>query len=375
MWLPSSHRDFLREHFKKELGPAGSMEVMEVIEEQKAQEELGDLTEEEGDTPQSSEGAGGSYSKEDLASSSPSGAEIESEFHTLSLRFKCDLVSLEKRLEEEERSRDQAEDNLRVEVSSCQELLQTLVPLREGNHQTMELIQRLQKNLDFLPVSMTRMSSRSETLGAIQQEKQASQAVEGMIQHVENLRRMYRTEHTELMELKESLTQEERALNPTAERDEFSTQKTPGSPYYPIWSPGDVEVDMDGLSRRTSWRGAGREATRPALHRFISTCAWMETNETSLINSCEEPDSPSNEEEEVEVKERKTRLIELGNKLTAFIMSAKNQDHPVYRVLWSFPMMLRDRSSWEWWTPLVLAVLLAGLLGLLGTLTLQPAMA
>lgn len=41
-----------------------------------------------------------------------------------------------------------------------------------------------------------------------------SKAVEVMIQHVENLKRMYAKEHAELEELKQALLQNERSFNP-----------------------------------------------------------------------------------------------------------------------------------------------------------------
>lgn len=46
---------------------------------------------------------------------------------------------------------------------------QALIPLCEDDNQSMEIIQRLQKNLDILIQSMARVSSRSEMLGAIHQ--------------------------------------------------------------------------------------------------------------------------------------------------------------------------------------------------------------
>lgn len=46
---------------------------------------------------------------------------------------------------------------------------QALTPLCEDDSQSMEIIQRLQKNLDILIQSMIRVSSRSEMLGAIHQ--------------------------------------------------------------------------------------------------------------------------------------------------------------------------------------------------------------
>ncbi|XP_067248025.1 inositol 1,4,5-triphosphate receptor associated 2 isoform X2 [Chanodichthys erythropterus] len=195
----------LRNKLKKEVSS------MEAIEEQKALEdgESSVATEKEGDTSVFSENANDS-TKDDKNSLSPSDKEIEAEFHRLSLGFKCDMFTLEKRLRLEERSRDLAEDNVRKEVNSCKGLLQALIPRCEEDNQSMEIIHRLQKNLEILIQSMTRVSSRSEMLGAIHQETRVGKTVEVMIQHVENLRRMYTKEHAELLELRENLTPNER---------------------------------------------------------------------------------------------------------------------------------------------------------------------
>uniref|UniRef100_A0A8C3AXH2 Lymphoid-restricted membrane protein n=1 Tax=Cyclopterus lumpus TaxID=8103 RepID=A0A8C3AXH2_CYCLU len=148
---------------------------------------------------------------------------FQAEFQRLALGFKCDMFTLEKRLRLEERSRDLAEENVRREVSSCQGLLQALTPLCEDDNQSMEIIQRLQKNLDILIQSMARVSSRSEMLGAIHQESRIGKAVEVMIQHVENLRRMYTKEHAELLELREALMQNERSFGSQTERGRVVT--------------------------------------------------------------------------------------------------------------------------------------------------------
>uniref|UniRef100_A0A8C7ZZB5 Lymphoid-restricted membrane protein n=1 Tax=Oryzias sinensis TaxID=183150 RepID=A0A8C7ZZB5_9TELE len=147
-----------------------------------------------------------------VCSLSPNDKEIEAEFQRLSLGFKCDMFTLEKRLKLEQRSRDLAEENIRKEVSSCQGLLQALTPLCEDETQSMEIIQRLQKNLDILIQSTNRVSSRSEMLGAIHQENRIGKAVEVMIQHVENLKRTYTKEHAELLELRQALSQAERSF-------------------------------------------------------------------------------------------------------------------------------------------------------------------
>ncbi|PNI98755.1 LRMP isoform 11, partial [Pan troglodytes] len=50
--------------------------------------------------------------------------EVEAEFLRLSLGFKCDWFTLEKRVKLEERSRDLAEENLKKEITNCLKLLE-----------------------------------------------------------------------------------------------------------------------------------------------------------------------------------------------------------------------------------------------------------
>lgn len=50
------------------------------------------------------------------------------------------------------------------------------------------------------------------------QESRIGKAVEVMIQHVENLRRVYTKEHAELLELRETLMQNERSFGSHTER-------------------------------------------------------------------------------------------------------------------------------------------------------------
>uniref|UniRef100_A0A3Q2ZYU0 Lymphoid-restricted membrane protein n=1 Tax=Kryptolebias marmoratus TaxID=37003 RepID=A0A3Q2ZYU0_KRYMA len=213
---------------------------------------------------------------------SPTDKEIEqAEFQRLALGFKCDMFTLEKRLRLEERSRDLAEENVRREVSSCQGLLQALIPLCEDDSQSMEIIQRLQKNLEILIQSMTRVSSRSEMLGAIHQENRIGKAVEVMIQHVENLRRTYTKEHAELLELREALMQSERSFGSQTEKDfrgkkplqNKSTRRFSIAPI-PCAGGGNMQFDMNM---------AGKSMTRPPLKRFVSSAAWVDTEEPSVM--------------------------------------------------------------------------------------------
>ncbi|XP_062339634.1 inositol 1,4,5-triphosphate receptor associated 2 [Osmerus eperlanus] len=381
---------------------------MVVIEGHKPPEDLSEAsgtTEKDAETSVISEDNSESM-REERNSLSQNEKEIETEFQRLSLGFKCDVFTLEKRLRLEERSRDLAEDNVRREVSSCQGLLQALIPLCEDDNQSMEIIQRLQKNLDILIQSMTRVSSRSEMLGSIHQESRIGKAVEVMIQHVENLRRMYTKEHTELLELRETMMQNERSFGSHSDRDDFRGKKQTGSQFYKSSSRRvsiaaiprssgahydmpkalDIsETDAERLTRRSPWNVTGKGAARPPLKRFVSSGAWAEVDEPTLMmkGSPFDTDSPS-EEEHRGSSERKSSLTELGNKLTSLIMPKFKTPNPAstpnmteqaasspFLGPTSRPAVARtSRGVWLW---LALVVVLAALLALLASLVMQPA--
>nr|XP_057933320.1 inositol 1,4,5-triphosphate receptor associated 2 isoform X3 [Doryrhamphus excisus] len=367
----------------------------------------------------------GGTCREDNNSLSPNDKEIETEFQRLALGFKCDMFTLEKRLRLEERSRDLAEENVRREVSSCQGLLQALIPLCEDDNQSMEIIHRLQKNLDILIQSMTRVSSRSEMLGAIHQENRIGKAVEVMIQHVENLRRVYTKEHAELLELRETLMQNERSFGSHTERDEFRGKKPSTSQYYkqstrrvsiaaiPRSGGVNMHYDMtkqqDGadseaerLTRRSPWNVAGKNMARPPLKRFVSSAAWVDTEEPSVMmkgTTRNNSDAQSVDEQEEPVAERRrSSLSELGSKLTSLILPLKTSQDELFvmlpscssspassdpglsqslshnltssRVATAAAVARGGRGLWLW---LAMVLVLAGLLALLASLVMQPA--
>ncbi|XP_041820247.1 inositol 1,4,5-triphosphate receptor associated 2 [Chelmon rostratus] len=398
---------------KRELELSRSMEAIEEHRDQEDQSETVMATEKESETSAISDT---SDTFKDKNSLSPSDKEIETEFQRLALGFKCDMFTLEKRLRLEERSRDLAEENVRREVSSCQGLLQALTPLCEDDNQSMEIIQRLQKNLDILIQSMTRVSSRSEMLGAIHQESRIGKAVEVMIQHVENLKRMYTKEHAELLELRETLMQNERSFGSQTERDDFRGKKQPTSQYYksstrrvsiaaiPRSGGGNMHFDMsktqDGseaeterLTRRSPWNVAGKSTARPPLKRFVSSAAWVDTEEPSLMmkgaaydnTDCQSEDE---QKEEPVAERRRSSLSELGNKLTSLILPLKTPS-PSSSPTSTDPGMAQSlshsltssraaaaaavarggRGLWLW---LAMVVVLAGLLALLASLVMQP---
>eukprot|EP00063_Salmo_salar_P033688 XP_014008523.1 PREDICTED: lymphoid-restricted membrane protein-like isoform X2 [Salmo salar] len=358
----------LRSKFKKELELSRSMDVIEEGKVQEDQSETSVTTEKDIETSVSEDSTVG-----DRSSLSPNDKEIEvvTEFQRLSLGFKCDMFTLEKRLRLEERSRDLAEENVRREVSSCQGLLQALAPLCEDDNQSMDIIQRLQKNLDILIQAMTRVSSRSEMLGAIHQESRTGKAVELMIQHVENLRRMYTKEHAELTELRENMLQNERSFGSHSggtHSDDFRGKKQSGATSYkasarrvsiaaiprsgggggpmhfdmPNKPQDTTETEAERLTRRSPWNVTRKSTARPPLKRFVSSGAWVETDEPSLVMLMKGP-----------------ILAEQAAAAPCLGYSSR----PASAASGS-------RGLWLW---LALVVVLAGLLALLASLVLQPA--
>ncbi|XP_043932521.1 inositol 1,4,5-triphosphate receptor associated 2-like isoform X2 [Protopterus annectens] len=122
-------------------------------------------------------------------------------FVHLSLAFKCDMFTLQKRLQIEERSRDVAEDNIRLELQSCRSMVQKLKSFCLDVRRR-EAIQQLENSLEVLANATERLSHAAEILGAVHQEARVSRAVEIMLRHVENLKRHRIREHTELEEMK-----------------------------------------------------------------------------------------------------------------------------------------------------------------------------
>ncbi|XP_069376461.1 inositol 1,4,5-triphosphate receptor associated 2 isoform X2 [Paralichthys olivaceus] len=367
---------------KRELEVSRSMEA---IEEHKVQDDHSETDVTNGkETETSMTSDTGDAFKDRRNSLSPNDKEVEAEFQRLALGFKCDMFTLEKRLRLEERSRDLAEENVRREVSSCQGLLQALTPLCEDDNQSMEIIQRLQKNLDILIQSMTRVSSRSEMLGAIHQESRIGKAVEVMIQHVENLRRMYTKEHAELLELREALMQNERSFGSQTERDDFRGKKPVTSQYY---KPSTRRVSIAAIPRT----GGGnmhfdlsktQDGSEAETERLTRRSPWMACDNTDWQSEDEQ------QQEEPVAERRRSSLSELGNIITSFILPLKTQsasssptstDPGVSQSLSHSLTSSREaaaavarggRGLWLW---LALLVVLAGLLALLASLVMQPA--
>ncbi|XP_057284015.1 inositol 1,4,5-triphosphate receptor associated 2 isoform X1 [Pezoporus wallicus] len=326
-------------------------------------------------------------------SDSPNEKEVEAEFLRLSLGFKCDLFTLDKRVRLEERSRDLAEENLKKEITNALKMLEALVPLCEEDNQAQEIIKKLQKSLHFLSQYAARVASRAEMLGAINQESRVSKAVEVMIQHVENLKRMYAKEHAELEELKQVLLQNERSFSSLGERDESTNKKLPNSFNFKPSSlrrvsiaalprsagsagigltlaqlhESDGDERSDRFNRRSSsWGrlGAKQNEKRPSLQRFISTYSWAEYEDLHSETKNEQSESPV----EAQEPSRKESVSENGKHASKWnLESACN-----LMSLWASHFKASfSNANKTLWVSVSILVLLAALTSFLTGLSLQ----
>ncbi|XP_064425344.1 inositol 1,4,5-triphosphate receptor associated 2 isoform X2 [Latimeria chalumnae] len=134
--------------------------------------------------------------------------EVESAFIHLSLAFKCDMFSLKKRLQVEERARDVAEENILKELECSRALIQLKSTCLDPKRR--DILQQLEQGLKVLSNSIERVACTAEMLGAVHQEARVSRAIEVMIQHVDNLKRRHSREHAELEEMKRLIQQNSR---------------------------------------------------------------------------------------------------------------------------------------------------------------------
>ncbi|XP_017378486.1 inositol 1,4,5-triphosphate receptor associated 2 isoform X1 [Cebus imitator] len=303
--------------------------------------------------------------------------EVEAEFLRLSLGFKCDWFTLEKRVKLEERSRDLAEENLKKEITNCLKLLESLTPLCEDDNQAQEIIKKLEKSIKFLSQCTARVASRAEMLGAINQESRVSKAVEVMIQHVENLKRMYAKEHAELEELKQVLLQNERSFNPLEDEDDCQIKKRSASLNSKPSSLRRVTIaslprnigtagmvagmeNNDQFSRRSSsWRilGSKQSEHRPSLPRFISTYSWADAEEEKCELKTKDDSEPPGEE--IVERTRKPSLSEKKNH------PSRRDASSVYDTIASWATHLKSsirKANKAVWLSLAFIVLFAALM-------------
>ncbi|XP_042321008.1 inositol 1,4,5-triphosphate receptor associated 2-like isoform X2 [Sceloporus undulatus] len=145
--------------------------------------------------------------------------DVEAAFAHLALAFRCDMFTLKRRVQVEERARNTAEENIQMELAECQATLQKLDQACLDSR-TKEMVEHLKSSLTVLAGAIERATVAAEKLGAVHQEARMSRATEVMVQHVENLKRHHLREHTELEEMKRLIQQNSRNRQLAENRDD-----------------------------------------------------------------------------------------------------------------------------------------------------------
>ncbi|KAM6998410.1 uncharacterized protein RBU47_013027 [Passerculus sandwichensis] len=152
--------------------------------------------------------------------------DLEAAFAHLALAFRCDVFTLQQRVQVERRARDAAEENIQEELGQCRAALERLGRscASAGCKETLE---QLQHNLAVLAAAVERATSAAEKLGAVHQEARMSRAAEVMVQHVENLKRHQQREHAELEEMKRLIQQNSRNRQLAESQDDVEPRLRP----------------------------------------------------------------------------------------------------------------------------------------------------
>ncbi|NXD00975.1 LRMP protein, partial [Certhia familiaris] len=153
---------------------------------------------------------------------------LQAAFAHLALAFRCDMFTLQQRVQVEKRARDAAEENIQEELGQCRAALERL-GRSCANAGCKETLEQLQHNLAVLSAAVERATSAAEKLGAVHQEARMSRAAEVMVQHVENLKRHHMREHAELEEMKRLIQQNSRNRQ-LAETQGEAAQCSPPAP-------------------------------------------------------------------------------------------------------------------------------------------------
>ncbi|XP_029995525.1 lymphoid-restricted membrane protein-like [Sphaeramia orbicularis] len=138
--------------------------------------------------------------------------DLETAFSQITLAFRCDQYTLKQRLQAEEHARNLAEENIQLELTRGRETLETLKALCLDSKRS-KILQKLELSLDILGGTVERISNTAEVLGAVHQEARVSRAVELMVSHVENLRKRYDKNLTELKEARRMIQQQKSSRN------------------------------------------------------------------------------------------------------------------------------------------------------------------
>ncbi|KAK7878543.1 hypothetical protein WMY93_030379 [Mugilogobius chulae] len=212
--------------------------------------------------------------------------DVESAFCQITLAFRCDQYTLKQRLQAEEHARNLAEENVQLELARGRETLEMLKALCLDSRRS-TILQKLELSLDILGGTVERISTTAEVLGAVHQEARVSRAVELMVAHVENLRKRYQKNLSELEEARQQMqlkTSQINAQNRKSDPDFILEPKEPKNKR--------KNSKKEGLRRRISTTLIINQTNKESKKRN-SSCHSSESSVCMPIDSSTDDSSTS----------------------------------------------------------------------------------
>merc|ERR1712061_710221 len=141
--------------------------------------------------------------------------------------------------------------------------------------ETREVLSKVSKQVTVLQQSSGRVSSSSEVYGAVQQEARVSTAIEMMLLHVDNLKRLYEKEHHELEETKRTLVKHKLLVDDVQETRDKSLTATRNRSVSVMHSSSNKGQDSPKLRRASA-------ATSGQKQLAVSSCQDTDSKTTTI---------------------------------------------------------------------------------------------
>ncbi|KAL7884984.1 hypothetical protein AOLI_G00077540 [Acnodon oligacanthus] len=233
--------------------------------------------------------------------------DLENAFSQLALAFRCDQYTLDHRLQAEEHARNNAEENLMLEVERGQDLLEALKGMCL-DIQRSKVIQSLELCLNIIRGTIERIANTAEVLGAVHQEAKVSRAVELMVAHVENLRRRHERDRAELEEIKKQMQKSGRARQACEIWEEVeSGQPERDSHQHTLRRRISAAVILKGDQKTQR----GTESNPSSSEEVASTNASSQIQITDLTGSSQA--NPNQKNGQLEDRSRRLECLEDGS--------------------------------------------------------------
>ncbi|KAG1677530.1 Protein MRVI1 [Nymphon striatum] len=132
--------------------------------------------------------------------------ELENKFNNVALAFKTDRLTVKERLDSHRRQRDVAEKNIESEHATLKNFINEISHVTK-DVETRDNVAKILNHLDIFMQSVSRLSSKAEVYGSVQQEERISNVLDVVMTHTTNLTREKDKAIMELLDMKRHMSE------------------------------------------------------------------------------------------------------------------------------------------------------------------------